>query len=723
MIWPWKRHRVRTPTVIQMEAVECGAASLSIILSYFGKFVPLEELRVKCGVTRDGSRASNIIKAAELYGVESGGYKVELEDIAHVPPPFIVFWEFSHYLVVEGFGKNRVYLNDPASGPRAISYEEFDDGYTGIVITFEPKEKFKKSEKPPKLIANLKERLKSVKMPLLFIFLCGLGLLFPGWAVPAVTQIFFDNILGQELLSWGWGVTSSILCLSALSGGLTWLQAAFLNRLNARLSVRFYGDFVWYLLRLPMSFYAQRFSGEVAYRATLNETVTQNLTGNLASTAISVILIIFYIGFMLEYNPLIACIGIFSALLNLLMLYLITRSRRDAYARKQQEMGKSIGFAIGALQNIETIKAAGNEHDFFSRWAGYYAKKLNADREINSKDVWLTTFPFLLQGFSTAALLGIGVWSILHGRLTVGMLMALQGLLTNFLTPVSQLVTLGSILQTLKIDIDRLDDVLKNKTDPALVHTQFKEGEAPKLQGFLELKEVTFGYSPIDPPLIEKLSLALSPGQRLALVGPTGCGKSTIANLISGLYQPWSGQILYDGKKRSAISRPVLTNSIASVDQKIFLFAGTIKENLTLWDPTISDEEIIHAAQDACIHEEILERQNGYHAEVSEGGSNFSGGQRQKLEIARSLILSPRLLIMDEATSALDSKTELLISQNLRRRGCSCVMIAHRLSTIRDCDEILVLDEGKVVQRGSHESLKAEKGLYQELVAGEQFTS
>lgn len=719
--FPLLPKRKRTPTIIQMEAVECGAASLAIILGYHGRFVPLEELRVSCGVTRDGSNALNLVKAAEIYNLEAKGYKVDIDEINTLLTPFIVFWNFNHFLVVEGFGKEFIYLNDPATGPRTISYDDFDQAYTGVAITFEPGENFIKGGQPLKLWPAIKERIKNVKLPTAYLCMAGILLLFPTLALPAVTQIFYDNVLGGHQLSWQWGVAIALIWIAIVIGCLTAVQQTYLNRLNAKLSIRFSSDFIWHILRLPISFFSQRFGGEIAWRVTLNDSVTSTMTGSLATTVINLLLIVFYALVMVQYDPVIASIGIIAAFINLLSLIIITRSRLDAYARMRQESGKSMGFAIGALQHMEAIKAAGNESDFFSRWAGYYAKSLNAEREINTKDVVITAVPYLLQSLSTAALLGIGAWRIIHGDLTIGMLLALQALLAAFLNPLMQMVNLGSTLQTLKIDIARLNDVLKNKIDRVFTFSKEtpQQEDGYKLKGYLELKNITFGYSPLSPPLIDQLNLTLKPGQRVALVGPSGCGKSTIAKMVSGLYEPWSGEILYDGKPIQEIPRNVLHHSIASVDQDIFLFSGRIKDNLTLWDSTIPESEIIQAAKDAQIHDEILKRQENYEAKLTEGGANLSGGQRQRLEIARALVLSPSILIMDEATSALDSTSEELISRNIRRRGCTCVMIAHRLSTIRDCDEILVLDQGKVVQRGTHEELRALPGIYQELIEKE----
>lgn len=703
-----------------MEAVECGAASLAIILGYFGSFIPLEELRVRCGVSRDGSNALNLVKAASFYGLKASGFKAEIDEIKKAELPLIIFWEFNHFLVVEGFSDKKVYINDPTAGPRTISYEEFDEKYTGVAIRFEKTDTFKKTKAPKKLARLLKERLEGVKGPLVYLTLCGFGLLFPGLFMPAINQVFFDNVLGEGIYRWIFGIFSAILALSIISFLFVYLQSSYLNRINTRLSSVFSMEFLWHILHLPVQFYAQRFGGEIAYRMRLNDSVAKTMTGNFVPTIVNVCLMIFYAIVMFSYDVTVASIGMIAAALNLTMLVIINRSLVDAYARLQQESGKSIGFSIGALQHIESIKAAGNELDFFSRWAGYTAKKLNADREINLKDVLLTSVPPFLQGLAITALLGLGALRIIEGDLTIGMLMALQALMNSFLLPVGQLVNLGSSLQTLKIDVDRLNDVIKNPVDVVYSAKGIVASHEGKLEGHLELKNVTFGYSPADPPLIENFSFVLKPGQRIAFVGPTGSGKSTIAKLISGLYQPWEGEVLYDGKRIDQIPRSVFTNSVGLVDQRITLFAASVRDNLTLWDSTVAEEKIIQATKDASIHDDILLRAGGYDALIEEDGRNFSGGQKQRLEIARVFVGMPRVLILDEATSTLDSLSELEISHNVRKRGCTAAMIAHRLSTIRDCDEIIVLERGKIVQRGTHDALKALPGTYQDLVGKEQ---
>ncbi len=715
-----KRWRKKTPTLIQMEAVECGAACLGIILGFLGKFVPLEELRIACGVSRDGSNAFNMVRAAKEYGLEAKGFQKELHEIYELDSPAILFWEFNHYVVLEGFGKDKVFLNDPAVGPRSVTYEEFDQGYTGVVLILMPGEEFQPMGRPPSLFKELIDRFKKVHLPLGYLFLAGCCLLIPGLALPALTRVFIDDVLVADILSWKWMIIIGLLIAAVMGGILSWLQQHFLNRLNGRLSIQFSSDFFWHILKLPIAFYTQRYAGEIANRVQLNNQIATMMTTTLITTCIDLLLIIFYGLVMLRYDVAIGSIGFLAAMINIAVFLWIQRSRSDAYARVQQEMGKWIGSSIGALQYIETIKATGIESDFFARFAGYYSKNLNAQQEISKKDTLLGTTAIFLQMVSIAALLCIGSVRVMEGRLTFGRLMALQTLLITFLSPISRFVNFGKTMQSLKINIARLNDVLKNKIDPLYeLRLAAPQTSLTRLAGSLEFRNVTFGYSRLDPPLIETLSFTIKPGERLALVGPSGCGKSTIAKLASGLYLPWEGEILYDGKPINEIPSEVFYHSFASVEQDFFLFSGTIRENVTLWNSAVTDEMLIRAAGDACIHDDIMQREKGYEALLIEGGKNFSGGQRQRLEIARALIYSPSLLVLDEATSALDSETEKEISDRIRRKGCSVLMIAHRLSTIQDCDEIIVLDKGKVVQRGSHHDLKMVTGVYMQLVESE----
>lgn len=719
--------RVRTPIVLQMEAVECGAASLGIILSYYGRIVPLAELRRECGVSRDGSKASNVLKAARLYGLEAKGFKKPFEELKTVYPPYIVFWNFNHFLVVEGFSKNRVYLNDPGSGRRTVSLEEFRQAYTGVVLIFEPGSQFQKIGKKPSIVRTLSSRLKSSGWAIAYCLTAGLLLTIPRLAVPAFSQVFVDEILVENRLDWLRPLLIGMLFTAIAQGLLARLRLFYLRRLLLKLSVSMSGQFVWHTLRLPVAFYAQRFAGEISSRTQLNDKVADILSGRLATTVIDSIMIIFFAAIMFLYDWVLTSIAIFFAVLNFFALQSLSRNRIDTNTRLAQESGKVGGVAVGGIQAIETIKASGLEFDLFSKFAGYYAKLLNAQQELALPTQMLSILPTFLTALATTSILIIGGLRVMNGSLSIGMLVAYQSLTYQFLNPVNNLLNFGSTLQELEADLNRLDDVLQNPVDSEVDRIS-KEEKIPdrqlfsisqasfQLEGYVELRNITFGYNRLDSPLIEDLNLSLKPGQRVALVGGSGSGKSTVAKLVTGLYIPWSGQILFDGVLRSHYPRSILANSLAMVEQDIFLFAGTVRENLTLWDVTVPESDLVEACMDAAIHDLILNMPGGYDAVLNEGGMNMSGGQRQRLEIARALVRNPAVLVLDEATSALDAETELIIDRNLRRRGCSCIVVAHRLSTIRDCDEIIVLERGKVVQRGRHEELRHQEGTYAHLI-------
>lgn len=714
--------RAKTPTVIQMEAVECGAASLGIILGYYGKHVSLEELRIACGVSRDGSNAWNIMQAAKGYGLEVQAYRKGIEELKEIPTPAILFWEFNHFLVLEGFRNGRVYLNDPSIGPRVVTEEEFLEGFAGIVITLQPTEQFEKGGKMPPLIGAIWARLKSVKSALLYIFLTTLCLVIPGLALPAFTRIFVDNILVADILPWRIQFIITMGMTIVLTGVLIWLRQHFLIRLNAKLSFGFSGRFLWHLFSLPIPFFMQRNTGDITHRMIYNNQVANTMTGTLATATVDLFIVIFYAAFMFQYDVAIALVALIAGLATLAVMVVIQKMRTDTYARIKQESSKIYGNLIGTIQHIETIKASGIEQDAFTKFAGYYTKAMNSKQNIGKQDVILATCPVLLQGFATAILLSFGGWRVIYTDLTIGMLIALQTLMLSFFIPLFRFVNFGELMQELKIDLARLDDVLKNPVDRLFENGRMEEKslELPlKLDGYLEFKNVQFGYSRLAPPFISDLSFKLTPGKWVALVGPSGCGKSTVAKLASGLFQSWEGEILYDGKPLHHIPKARLNRTISSVDQEIFLFAGSIRENLTLWDGTIPEDTIVNAAIDACIHDEIILHKDAYQSQLIEGGRNWSGGQRQRFEIARALIVNPTLLFLDEATSALDSEVEKKIIDNLRKRGCACLVIAHRLSTIKECDEIIVLDAGKVVQRGTHDELKNVEGVYRDLIESE----
>ncbi|MBW2557691.1 MAG: NHLP family bacteriocin export ABC transporter peptidase/permease/ATPase subunit [Deltaproteobacteria bacterium] len=713
----WRNRRVKTPTVIQMEAVECGAAALAMILGYYGRFVSLEELRVECGVSRDGSKASNILKAARRYGLEAKGYSKELGELSEFPFPMIVFWNFNHFVVLEGIKKGRAYLNDPATGPRVVSKEEFDESFTGVIMVFKPTDDFRKGGEKKSLVRSLRKRFVGGKMALIYVVLAGLFLVIPGLVIPIFTKIFVDYILVERMEGWLQPLLLAMGLAALLRAALTWLQGHYLLRFETKLALSSSSKFFQHVFRLPIEFFAQRFGGEVGNRVLLNDKVAHILSGELTTNVINLVLVLFYAALMIQYDVVLTLLGIVIALLNLAVLKYVSRKRKNLNMRLQQDAGKMMGTAMMGLQMIETLKATGSESDFFSQWSGYQAKVLNAQQQLALFTQTLTLIPPFLTSLNIVAILGVGGLRVMEGHLSMGMLVAFQSLMMSFMQPVNQMVNLGSLLQETHADMDRLDDVERNPVDKrfAVKETEPAESMPAKLSGKLELHKLTFGYSRLAPPLIEDFSLALNPGMRVALVGGSGSGKSTIAKLIAGFYDPWDGRITLDGMTIPEIPRDVLYNSLAMVDQDIFMFGGTIKSNLTMWDDTVRESTITRAAQDASIHSDIAVR-GGYSSIVAEGGKNFSGGQRQRLEIARALVNNPTILILDEATSSLDPYTEKIVDDNLRRRGCTCVIIAHRLSTIRDCDEIIVLDRGKVVQRGTHEELLDAAGLYADLI-------
>jgi NHLM bacteriocin system ABC transporter peptidase/ATP-binding protein len=725
----WRLRPHRTRTVIQMEAVECGAACLGAILGYYGRFVPLEELRVACGSSRDGVTAKNLLRAAREYGLEAYGMRCELAGLAEVPMPCVLFWSFNHFVVLEGIDAGVVYINDPANGPRATTMAELDESFTGIALVLRPGPAFRRAGAEPALVPALRQRLRGAGDAVAFAVLAGLALVVPGLVLPAFTRVFVDQVLVQQMRSWVGPLLAGMLLTAVLRAASTWLREYVLRRLGLRLAVRDSQRFLRHLLRLPMAFYHQRTPGDLAARVALNDRIAQLLTGRVAAAAIDVALLACYVGLMLLYDWQITLLSVGVVAVDLVLMRVITRRRVDASRRLLQEQGRYQGALMGGLTTIETVKATSRESDLFAAFAGHQARLANTSQELARQSLALSLVPGLLATVGAALVLGLGGLHVMAGTLTLGTLVALQSLQSSLFEPVRNLVSLGAQLQEAVGEIGRLDDVLQHPVDPVMgaapapavtftssatpitVTRSSVTAQQPSrlLTGRVELRGVTFGYSRLAPPLISDFNLTLAPGARVALVGASGSGKSTVGKLICRLYEPWDGEILFDGVPAHTIDRDVFSASVAFVDQELQLFSGTIRESITLWDPTIPDAQVVQAAKDAQVHDVIMARPGGYDAFLAEGGANLSGGQRQRLDLARALAASPRLLVLDEATSALDTVTEAAIDRALRRRGCTCLIVAHRLSTVRDCDEILVLDQGVVVQRGTHDALIRER--------------
>lgn len=720
----WKHKKVNVPSILQMEAVECGAACLAMVLAHYGKYVPLEQLREDCGVSRDGSKANNMIKAARQHGMEAKGYRREPDGVREFSLPMIIFWNFNHFVVLTGIKGKKVYLNDPGSGPRIVTWDEFDQSFTGVVLVFNVGPDFKKGGSKPNIFRALGKRLAGTHVALLYAVLAGICLTIPGIVTPVFTRVFLDNILIGGRKEWIVPLLWVMCVTFLICGTLTWLQQYYLLRLELKLAIASSAKFFHHVFRLPAVFFFQRQTGEIANRVQLNDKVAMLLSGDLATTILNLMTIVFYAVIMAQYSVALTLTGTAIALVNFLALRYVSKKRELLNQKLVQEKGKLVGTAMSGLQMIETLKATGAESDFYAVWSGHQAKMLNAEQQLGFTSRLLNQLPTFLSSLNNVIIMTLGALLVMRGEFTMGMLTAFQSLMGSFINPVNQMVTLGSKVQETHGDMNKLDDVFKYQMEQQFIQNDSRPASeskpqrtVAKLEGYLELQHLTFGYSRLAPALITDFSLSLTPGKRVALVGGSGSGKSTIAKLVTGLYAPWDGHILFDGHARADYPREMLTNSLAIVDQDIFLFGGTVRENLTMWDATIADAHILQAARDACIHEEIAARPGGYESLVEEGGSNYSGGQRQRLEIARALTTNPRILVLDEATSALDATTEKLVDEHIRRRGCTTLVIAHRLSTIRDADEIIVLDKGQVVQRGTHdEMIKDPESVYAKLI-------
>lgn len=717
--------RAKTPTIIQMDAIECGVVSLAIVLGYYKRFVPLEQLRVDCGVSRDGSNAYNILKTAEKYGLKGEGKKVSFEELLKETVPYIIFWNFNHFVVVEGIGKKGVYINDPNTGPRKVTFEEFKKAYTGIALFFSKTASFKEGGEASNesVIKMIYERCKSSKKSLSYLFMVGLCLLLPGFAMPAFLMFFLQMFFGKNITPITVEFVFAVILTSIFAFLGTLVQRLVVNRFGIKLAIKLSDEFLWKLFRLPSQFYSQRYSGEIAWRMSLATTSAEYLSNYLILAALDVILVLFYGAILFFYNFYLAASVLVMAGLSFWIMKYVFKTRSDTYARLQQNMGKLSGESIGGLKIIETIKAKGVESSFFMHWVDQYTKMVNSIQSLGFQDSYLLATPLFFQYLSITVLIGLGSFFIIKGHMSAAVLFPMQLLAMNFLSPINRFVGYSQLIQEMKIDFQRLDDVLKNSDDTiyekraALSHNE----DTPELKGVLEFKNVNFRYAPLSPLILEDISFTINPGDRVAFVGGTGCGKSTIAKLALGLYYPESGEVRIDGKLHHEITAEQMRSAVSSVDQEILVFSGTIRDNLTLWNPKVNDEELIRAAKDAEIHDVVLGRKDAYETSVTEGGFNFSGGERQRLEIARALVYEPVLLILDEATSALDSDNEKKIAQNLRARGIATLIIAHRLSTIQDCDCIYVVEKGKIVQSGLHEELKESEGLYKKLIMSETF--
>ena len=711
----------KVPVIMQLEALECGAACLDMVLAYYGKWIPLEKVRKDCGVSRDGSNANYIRRAAINYGMNAEGYKVEASYLEKEGIfPCILFWNFNHFVVLDGFRKGRAVLNDPARGLVEIPREEFESSFSGIIIELSPGEDFVAEGSPKSIMGFVRKKMRGLGPSFLFAVALSAITALIGMVNPAFQRVFLDNLLSGRCPEW---VTPFLILVSAVTViqiVSSVIERIFSLRMEGKLAVTSNSEYMWHVLRLPVEFFSQRQAGDIAMRKQTNATIASTMINTFTPLILNIFMMIFYLVVMIRYNVVLSLIGVVTILINSALSKFISNKKINISRVRLRDAAKLQSATVSGIEMIETIKASGVEDEFFSKWAGYQAS-------VNRQDMTeqhITQYYGLILSFVTTLsndlILALGLLFTMTGHFTTGMLFGFQTLLNNFTAPVTQLTSARDLIREMRADMERIEDVLEYKTDVSPDSLKLNEEISyVKLGGKVEMRNVTFGYSPLAKPLIENFNLTVEPGQKVAFVGASGCGKSTLAKLLTGLYKPWSGEILFDGRKMEEIDRNLFTGSVAKVDQEVTLFEDTIAANIKMWDSSIENFEMILAARDASIHTDIIARDGGYSYVLHENGKDLSGGQRQRLEIARVLAQDPTVLIMDEATSALDARTEAEVVQSVHERGITCIVVAHRLSTIRDCDEIIVMDQGKVVERGTHRELYARGGRYKELVTSE----
>ena len=709
----WKR----VPTVLQMEAAECGAASLCMILGYYGRYVDLSDMRRECHVSRDGSRLSYVMAAAKKYGLEADARRKDA-DLEGITLPAIVFWRFCHFLVVEKITDKKVYLSDPAKGKVILTKEEFAADYSGVVLQLTKTETFEKGGVPfssNKILINLLKGKKSV-----FVYLGILILLLNlvGLVIPGLTSLFIDfylPILKYTSLTSFFAVFALLLVVQAVLG---YLRMRVILRFERKQSAMINGDMIRKLLELPMQFFQTRSHTTMVSRLSTIDKLSEFLAGSIVPVVMGLVFTVIYFLLLMYYSVQIGIlVAVIIAILVVLLLLLVSISK-NLVLSQTNEMA---GFYSNTVQNFklfDTIKASALEEQAIDNSIKTFIEYENASQRSNKILALIQAIPMAVPLLIQTITVVMGCVLVVEQKMTVGAVLACQSISMSIFAPIADLIAQYSAFQSMDSDIRGLQDIASEESDP--IANRINEKEEGCMTGKIELKDVSFGYNPVLPPVVKNINLHIEPGKSLALVGGSGSGKTTILRLLEGLYIPSCGEILFDDIPIMKTSREAMAKSIAIISQKAALFAGTVRENITLFDNSISSREIEQAAKDACIYEDIESKGNGFNEYIDVNACKFSGGQVQRIMIARALVRNPKILIMDEATSALDPIVEEEIMKNIRNRKITTIIVAHRLSTIRDCDEIAVLKNGTIVERGSHDELMAPgHEVYRSLVLAE----
>ncbi|HEY1348951.1 MAG TPA: peptidase domain-containing ABC transporter [Ktedonobacteraceae bacterium] len=707
------RYRRRVPELRQMSAVECGACCLAMILCYYGRATGVSEVQEHCSVGRDGLSALSIMKAARHYGLRVRAVSLKKNDFRFLSSPAIVHWEFNHFVVLQRWSPRHVDLLDPALGRRRLSPEEFEAGFTGVFLLLEPGAQFSRQ----KLTRTLSLRTYLGSLPRLRwiiaqIIATSLLLQLIGLGAPLITAIIVDSILPARASNLLTLLGMGVLFLILMQAVMKLLRTSLLIYLQTRVDAQMMLHFFEHLLSLPYRFFQTRLNGDLLARMESNSAIRDLLTSQMISTLLDGTSVLVYLLVLLARSPLVAGVTIAIGAVQVGLLLATAPAIRRLTMRDLIAQGKTQGYLSEVLAGIATIKAAGAEQRALAHWTGLFFAETNISIHRSYLTAAVGIILELLQFLSPLLLLWIGAGLVMRGGMSLGAMLALNTLAVSFLVPLNSLAASGQKIQVARAHFDRLADVLGSEAEQDLGQVQMP----PRLRGGIELRDVCFQYAADAVPVLRDISLRIKPGQKVALVGKTGSGKSTLGKLLIGLMTPTHGEILFDDIALRSLNYQEVRRQFGVVLQEAFIFSGSVRSNIALNDPAMDMARIVKAAQAAAIHEDIERMPMGYETQLAEGGSVFSGGQRQRLALARALAHRPALLLLDEATSALDVATEQAVERNLHRFSCTQIVIAHRLSTIRNADLILVLDQGRIVEQGTHQQLLRQCGFYARLI-------